>query len=277
MDSSEGVLPSREFGEAGEREHLLAALAALVEPLGRALPASSEVGPHDLARLPNSIIAVSGDVTGRRVGDPATDLLLEQAVSGAFHDRVGYRTRLPDVRVMRSTTLIVRDSAGDPVAALCLNTDLSIWQSLERIVRGVTGSAPDGQETLDDESEHFVHDADESAAHLIHEAVTEQGVPVELMKKEHKRAVVHSLQARGMFMLRDAWLDCRALGLGDQPAQFFLEEAGVALTDGTQCGTVGAGFARLNFAMPRPLLEQAVEQMAGALTHRRRPGTALRR
>ena len=71
-----------------------------------------------------------------------------------------------------------------------------------------------------------------------------------------------------------AWLDCRALGLGDQPARFFLEQAGVALTDGTACGAAGAGFARLNFAMPRPLLEQAVEQMAGALTRPDRPGTA---
>jgi cystathionine beta-lyase len=65
-----------------------------------------------------------------------------------------------------------------------------------------------------------------------------------------------------------AWLDCRALGLGDRPAEFFLEQAGVALTDGPACGTVGAGFVRLNFATPRPLLQQKVERMAAALRGR---------
>jgi cystathionine beta-lyase len=65
-----------------------------------------------------------------------------------------------------------------------------------------------------------------------------------------------------------AWLDCRALGLGDSPAAFFLEHAGVALTDGPACGEVGAGFVRLNFATPRPVLERIVEQLADALAGR---------
>ena len=65
-----------------------------------------------------------------------------------------------------------------------------------------------------------------------------------------------------------AWLDCRALALGAHPAEFFLDEAGVALTDGLACGDAGAGFARYNFATPRPILEQTVEHMAAALKAR---------
>ena len=65
-----------------------------------------------------------------------------------------------------------------------------------------------------------------------------------------------------------AWLDCRRLGLGDHPAEFLLEHAAVALTDGPACGAAGAGFARLNFATPRPVLEQTVRQLAAALDAR---------
>ena len=65
-----------------------------------------------------------------------------------------------------------------------------------------------------------------------------------------------------------AWLDCRPLGLGDHPAEFFREAAGVALVDGPECGRAGAGFARYNFATPCALLEQAVDQMADALRKR---------
>jgi cystathionine beta-lyase len=61
-----------------------------------------------------------------------------------------------------------------------------------------------------------------------------------------------------------AWLDCRGLGLGDHPADFFRAHAGVALTDGPLCGRVGAGFARYTFATPRDVLAQTVAQLADA-------------
>jgi cysteine-S-conjugate beta-lyase len=65
-----------------------------------------------------------------------------------------------------------------------------------------------------------------------------------------------------------AWLDCRALELGKSPQQFFLDAAGVACTDGADCGGAGAGFVRFNFAMPKPILTRAVEQMGQALATR---------
>jgi cystathionine beta-lyase len=61
-----------------------------------------------------------------------------------------------------------------------------------------------------------------------------------------------------------AWLDCRGLDLPGEPASaadFFREHAGVALTNGGLCGEAGYGFVRLNAAMPRPILEQAIGRM----------------
>jgi cystathionine beta-lyase len=69
-----------------------------------------------------------------------------------------------------------------------------------------------------------------------------------------------------------AWLDCRELGLGDHPADFFREHAGVATTDGVACGAPGEGFVRFIFATPRPIIEQAVTQMAEALARDRPSG-----
>jgi cystathionine beta-lyase len=60
------------------------------------------------------------------------------------------------------------------------------------------------------------------------------------------------------------WLDFRASGPAE-PAPYFLEKAGVAMTDGALCGEAGRGFGRLNFALPRPLLRQAVERIAAAM------------
>lgn len=59
-----------------------------------------------------------------------------------------------------------------------------------------------------------------------------------------------------------AWLDCRALGLGDDPSETF-RERGVALSAGPRYGTQGAGFARLNIATSPAIIEEAVRRMAG--------------
>lgn len=58
-----------------------------------------------------------------------------------------------------------------------------------------------------------------------------------------------------------AWLDCRELGLGDDPAAVFLERGKVALLSGLDFGH-GAGFARLNFATTPEILDEAVTRMA---------------
>ena len=60
------------------------------------------------------------------------------------------------------------------------------------------------------------------------------------------------------------WLDCSALALGPDPAATFLARGKVALSSGPTFGTQGAGFARLNIATSRTLLEEAVRRMASA-------------
>ncbi|MEU8267860.1 aminotransferase class I/II-fold pyridoxal phosphate-dependent enzyme [Sphaerisporangium sp. NPDC049002] len=69
-----------------------------------------------------------------------------------------------------------------------------------------------------------------------------------------------------------AWLDFRALGLGDDPAGWFLRRGGVALYPGTRFGAPGRGFARFNFATASERVEEAVGQMAASLTSRPRAG-----
>jgi cystathionine beta-lyase len=62
-----------------------------------------------------------------------------------------------------------------------------------------------------------------------------------------------------------AWLDCRSLGLPSDPFEFFLEHARIALTGGNAFGEPGKGFARINFATSRAILEEILERMAAAV------------
>jgi predicted transcriptional regulator YheO len=211
-------------------ERLIAVFSSLVEPLGRSLPASTEVVLHDLSKLPNSIVAIHGSVTGRQVGDPATDLLLKKLMELSDDHAVGYETHLPDGRRIRSSTMIIRDVSGQPVAALCLNSDLSVWESLQDVVASMLDGARAAagpvasvgarpvpvsrvERELDEEPEVFVTDVEQLAAHLMRRAVSKVDVPVELMQKRHKVEVVRDLKNRGMFHLRDA-VDMVATALG---------------------------------------------------------------
>jgi cystathionine beta-lyase len=62
-----------------------------------------------------------------------------------------------------------------------------------------------------------------------------------------------------------AWLDCRALGLGDDPAKAFLDHGRVALSPGPDFGAQGLGFARLNMGTSPELMAEAVRRMAAAV------------
>jgi cystathionine beta-lyase len=62
-----------------------------------------------------------------------------------------------------------------------------------------------------------------------------------------------------------AWLDCRATGLGDDPAAVFLERGRVAVNSGLPFGTGGKGHVRLNYATSPEILTEAVDRMAASL------------
>ncbi|TXS43115.1 aminotransferase class I/II-fold pyridoxal phosphate-dependent enzyme [Streptomyces sp. uw30] len=78
---------------------------------------------------------------------------------------------------------------------------------------------------------------------------------------EHLPAITHR-PAEATYL---AWLDCRALGLGDDAAEIFLHRGRVALNSGIPFGTGGAGHVRLNLATSPELIAEGVRRMAAAL------------
>src|SRR5262249_30739119 len=78
--------------------------------------------------------------------------------------------------------------------------------------------------------------------------------------REHLPAVGYS-QPRASFL---AWLDCRPLGLGDEPAAVFLDKGRVAVGRGPDFGSQGSGFVRLNIGTSPALIAEAVRRMAAS-------------
>ncbi len=62
-----------------------------------------------------------------------------------------------------------------------------------------------------------------------------------------------------------AWLDCSGIGVPENPSEFFIKNARVALSDGAEFGKGGENYLRMNFACPRKTMLQALDRMKTAL------------
>ena len=61
------------------------------------------------------------------------------------------------------------------------------------------------------------------------------------------------------------WLDCRELGMEDKElSEWFVHEAGLGLNPGYSFGKGGSGFMRLNYAVPRKVLQEAIAKLKKA-------------
>ncbi|MFJ8855919.1 transcriptional regulator [Streptomyces sp. NPDC102437] len=191
-------------------------LELLIAPLHAAVIQPTEVVLHDLRRIPHTVRAIAGTVTGRHIGDPPTDKLLERVAAGDLRHEIGYRSQLPDGRILQSTTIVYTDDGNRPAAALCLNTDVSAWVSLrsamDRFVLGpdVTSMPPAPSMPsayagpARPQGESFPHSVEELCALLVDAAIAAIGVPVEQMRKEQKLQVVAELERRGFFLVKQA-------------------------------------------------------------------------
>jgi cysteine-S-conjugate beta-lyase len=65
------------------------------------------------------------------------------------------------------------------------------------------------------------------------------------------------------------WLDFSATGMSDKELKkFMIEKAGLGLNEGTQFGSGGEGYMRINLACPRATLLKALEQLKAAFALR---------
>lgn len=189
-------------------------VAPIVPVLASALRPRTEVVLHDLTRMPNTIVAIAGTITGRELGGPPTDLGLRTFRSENPQDIINYRTETADGLVLRSSSMFFRTSTGKPVACLCINADVDDLVRAKEILDALTAfGEPQRSGSGGAPMETFATTVDELAEGIIRQAIEAVGVPLHLMKKPHKVAVVRDLDQRGFFAIREA-VDVIATKLG---------------------------------------------------------------
>ena len=174
-----------------------------------------EVVIHDLtARDPEKSIAyiVNGHVTGRQVGDGPSTVVMEQILRAEENprDHLGYLTRTPDGKILKSSTLYIRDGRGRVTAILSINYDISALLMVEGAIGGLihtTGEASHGKE-----ERITVLNVSDLLDDLIEQSVALVGKPVALMNKDGKVRAIQFLSQHGAFLVTKS---------GDKVAKYF--------------------------------------------------------
>ncbi len=86
--------------------------------------------------------------------------------------------------------------------------------------------------------------------------------------RDHLKARIDGMEGVSMYTPEAtylAWLDFRGGPLAEAPAAQLVERARLGLNEGTTFGASGAGFARLNFATSRAIVDDAADRIERAL------------
>jgi predicted transcriptional regulator YheO len=128
-------MPLSASARQAENARLIAEAKKIVVAIGKMFAPCCEVVLHDLQRPEHSIIHIECPLSGRKVGDSGTELVLARIRDQNFPDIVqNYTNSFPDGRPVKSTSIGVRNSEGKYIAAICLNLDLSLFSSMNRVI-----------------------------------------------------------------------------------------------------------------------------------------------
>jgi predicted transcriptional regulator YheO len=179
------------------KSHLINEVARIAEGLGQTFAPFCEVVVHDLTHPKHAILAIENNLSGRKLGQPATELGLARIKNSKFPAVIAnYANRFADGRNIKSTSIGIRDESGQYIAALCLNVDLTLFQGFQAALSQFTRlSTSDIQENLD------VAHTDTLRKKIDEFAATKASTPRSL-KPNDRKSLIQDLKRGGFLEIR---------------------------------------------------------------------------
>lgn len=160
-----------------------------------------EIVIHDLEskNRDNTIIAIeNGHVTHREVGGGPSRIVLEalKTPPEKLEDHYDYLTKTSDGRLIKSSSIYIKNGEGKPTGIFCVNYDITKFAMAESTIKNFLHIAPQSEEP-----EHIPQNVGELLDELIEGAVRCVGKPVPMMKKADKIKAVQYLKNNGAFQI----------------------------------------------------------------------------
>lgn len=224
---------------AEEQDAVIAALSPVVDGIVATLGSFCEVVVHDFRRPENSVVAIAGTVTGRTVGGSMSEIGMGLLARGdEATDELNYITRTRSGKLVKSSTMPLRDSAGTVFGALCVNVDITAVNQAYALIgelAGVTGPSAVPTTTFGDDIDSVV-DAIVDAHQL------RQNKQWSELNRGERLDLFRSLDERGVFAVRGAARQvAERLGISRASAYNYLAGARTAQDAPDGDGTVPVG------------------------------------
>ena len=168
---------------------------------------SCEIVIHDLRKkeLDSSIVYIeNGHVSNRKLGDGPSSVVLEtlSRKPSQIQDRLSYLTKTEDGRILKSSTMYIRDDDDSIAYIFSLNYDITSLLTVESAIHSfISTEQKKEQETDNNQPQKITHNVNELLDTLIEQALALVGKPVAIMNKDDKVAVVQYLNNAGAFLI----------------------------------------------------------------------------
>ena len=194
----------------------LESLVMIAHGIARQFGNDCEVCIHDLQAndLEHTICyIINGHVSGRKIGDGASKIVLEtlEALKKGDNvsDHLGYRTHTSDGRILKSSTIFLKDESGKYRFILGINHDMTDFINAQSALSNIVENIETSSEDIYGQIPLRVSDL---LYNLIEQSVKLVGKTPALMTKDEKVKAIKFLQDAGAFLITRS---------GDKISQFF--------------------------------------------------------
>ena len=206
---------ARPLKRSSSFDELMGNLALVVDALGSFFGKHCEVILHDLRHPERSVVAIAnGSVTGRKIGSPLIAAPVQDKGIKALLENTGtsseiisnYTSRTRDVRTLKSTSVIFRDSKGKAKAGLCINLDLTEFSIASKLLGDICGDHQAIEHLspgIDPRKEQSLpEDMALTIKGVIDDAVSSIPQPVHRADKSYKIEALKIMRERGLFLMK---------------------------------------------------------------------------
>lgn len=212
---------------------MLQQYSVIVQFLGKTLGPDYEIVLHDLSPDHNQIVAIANNhVSGRNIGSPLTNASLKMLIDKAYETDdflCNYKGIAENGRLLRSSTMFIKDAQGNPAGLLCINFDDSRFMDLQDTLLSVihpkeyiaarpfmkkyeksettaassqTDAVPDPEPSAI--TENFSMDIPSLMHKMFADATVAMPTPADRLNQQEKKEIIEKLHKQGLFQLKGA-------------------------------------------------------------------------
>ncbi len=195
-----GLCEKKDVKDDTMDENRLNLLTQLARGIASQFGSNCEIVIHDLKgpNPENTVVAIeNGHVTGRSLGDGPSHVVLEALKKDpdSLTDHLDYITKTKDGKMLKSSTMYIRDAAGQPEAIFAINYDITSLLMVENALGSLIGQTPD------EPAENIPNSVADLLDDLLTQAVRLVGKPVALMTKADKVRAINFLNDAGALLV----------------------------------------------------------------------------